>query len=250
MSFLAIPQWLVPSSFPGVPQSQAGGTPSKEVPRMGYPPSQVRMGYPSLQPSQDGVLHQPGLGYPQPGQDGAPPPQPRLGYPLGRLRLGRLRREGGGGPPLTASHGGTLLLCESFHCAWILFKEVWLSSFPGSRKGRCNYQRKHEYIMRSRSLVQKIKQLGEPTNTKASQPKEMANSITKEVSTSAISSSPDGTTTFVDFIQEPLQNMTPKCDSTEFTQDQPLNLSKKTQNQIIAPKASALYSNKYILVFN
>ena len=265
MSFLGVPHlhftilplvpcpfWLYPSNwsqvpFQGYPSSRQGVPQAKRYPRWGTP-----------QPGQDGVplpAAKSGWGIP-PARTGIPPsqvrigypPKSRLGYPLGRLRLGRLRRGGGGGPPLAASHGRTLLFCESFHCAWILFEEVWLSSFPGSRKGRCNYQRKHEYIMRSRSLVQKIKQLGEPTNTKASQPKEMANSITKEVSTSAIDSSQDGTTTLVDFIQEPLQNMSPKCDSGEFIQDQPLNLSKKTQNQIIAPKAGALCSHKYILV--
>ena len=54
----------------GVPQSQVGG-----YPIMGYPSSQVRMGYP--QPGQDGV-------HPPPARVGVPHSQDRMGYPLAR----------------------------------------------------------------------------------------------------------------------------------------------------------------------
>ena len=92
--------------------------------------------------------------------------------------------------------------------------------------------------MRSRSLVQKIKQLGEPTNTKGSHPS--VKILSPEVSTHATNSSPEGSTTLVDFT--PLESIRPpnlaqaKDESTEFTQEQTLNLSKKRQNETIRPR--------------
>ena len=99
--------------------------------------------------------------------------------------------------------------------------------------------------MRSRSLVQKIKQLGEPTNTKSSQ--SSTNVLSPEVSTHATNSSAGGSTTLVDFT--PRESIPPpnlaqaKDESTEFTQDQPLNLSKKRQNETIRPEDGTFPSN-------
>ena len=99
--------------------------------------------------------------------------------------------------------------------------------------------------MRSRSLVQKIKQLGEPTNTKTSQPS--ANDLAPEVSTHATNPSPGSSTTLVDFT--PGESIPPpnlaqaKDESKEFTQEQPLNLSKKRPNETIRPKDGTFPSN-------
>ena len=99
--------------------------------------------------------------------------------------------------------------------------------------------------MRSRSLLQKIKQLGEPTTTTASHPSVKV--LSPEVSTHATNSSPEGSTTLVDFT--PGESIPPpnlaqaKDESTEFTQDQPLNLSKKSQNETIRPKDGTFPSN-------
>ena len=101
--------------------------------------------------------------------------------------------------------------------------------------------------MRSRSLVQKIKQLGEPTkeHTKVSHPS--VNVLSSEVSTRATNSSPGGGTPLVDFT--PGESIPPpnlaqaKDERTEFTQDQPLNLSKKRQNETIRPKDGTFPSN-------
>ena len=126
-----------------------------------------------------------------------------------------------------------------------LYLMIMYCIFLGSRKGRCNYQRKHEYIMRSRSLAQNIKQI-RPTNAKASRPSVKVLSP-PDVSTHPTNLSPGGGIQLVDFAHgdsiPPQYLEQAKDGSTEFTQEQPLNLSKKRQNEIIRPDDGMFPSN-------